>query len=84
MGLGKGHRPVKLFVGMFAGQEELFDTARSELGRAYGAVDHISPVWPFDFTTYYAEEFGEPAQAVPQFLGVDRCRQVARGEALYE
>jgi len=76
MGLGKGHRPVKLFVGMFAGQEELFDTARSELGRAYGAVDHISPVWPFDFTTYYAEEFGE--NLLRQFLSFSELIDAAR------
>ncbi len=59
MHVGKEHRPVKLIVGMFTGQEELFDTARTELRKAYGPIDHISPVWPFDFTTYYAEEFGE-------------------------
>lgn len=59
MGVAKEHRPVKLIVGMFTRREELFDTARTELGEAYGAADHISPVWPFDFTSYYAEEFGE-------------------------
>lgn len=59
MGLPKEHRPVKLIVGMFTAQETLFDTARMELAKAYGPVDHTSPVWPFDFTTYYAEEFGE-------------------------
>ena len=59
MGLTKEHRPVKLFVGMFTAEERLFDAARRELAGAYGAVDHVSPVWPFDFTTYYADEFGD-------------------------
>ena len=59
MGVAKEHRPVKLFVGMFTEREELFDTVRIELSKAYGPVDHVSPVWPFDFTTYYAEEFGD-------------------------
>jgi hypothetical protein len=59
MGTAKEHRPVKLFVGMFTEREELFDSAGIELGKVYGPVDHVSPVWPFGFTTYYAEEFGE-------------------------
>jgi hypothetical protein len=59
VGLVKEHRPVKLIIGMFTAQETLFETARVELSGSYGPVDHVSPVWPFDFTTYYAEEFGE-------------------------
>ena len=59
MGLAKEHRPVKLFVGMFTAEKRLFDAARRELAGAYGAVDHVSAVWPFDFTTYYAGEFGD-------------------------
>jgi hypothetical protein len=59
LGLAREHRPVKLLVGMFTGHKELFDAARTELAKAYGPVDHISPVWPFDFTSYYTEEFGE-------------------------
>lgn len=59
MGLAREHRPVKLIVGMFTAQETLFDTARHELSQAYGPVDRVSPVWPFDFTSYYADEFGE-------------------------
>jgi hypothetical protein len=59
MGLAEEHRPVKLIVGMFAAEERLFDAACAELVESHGPVDHASPVWPFDFTTYYAEEFGE-------------------------
>jgi len=66
VGLAKEHRPVKLIVGMFTAQEELFDALRSELGKAFGVVDHASPVWPFDLTTYYGEEFGD--DLVRQFI----------------
>jgi hypothetical protein len=59
MGIPQVHRPVKLIVGMFTAQERLFDAACTELTESYGPVDHVSPVWPFEFTTYYAEEFGE-------------------------
>jgi hypothetical protein len=52
-------RPVKLIVGMFAPREGLFEAPRRELTEAYGPADHVSPVWPFDFTAYYAQEFGE-------------------------
>jgi hypothetical protein len=66
VGRAKKHRPVKLIVGMFAPREELFETARGELEDAYGLVDHTSPAWPFDFTTYYTDEFGE--NLLRQFL----------------
>jgi hypothetical protein len=69
VGLAKEHRPVKLIVGMLTAQETLFETARAELGGPYGPVDHVSPVWPFDFTTYYAEEFGE--KLLRQFLAFE-------------
>ncbi len=39
--------------------EGLFGEARAALVKVYGPVDHISPLWPFDFTSYYAEESGE-------------------------
>jgi hypothetical protein len=69
VGLAKEHRPVKLIVGMFTAQETLFETARVELSGSYGPVDHVSPVWPFDFTAYYAEEFGE--KLLRQFLAFE-------------
>jgi hypothetical protein len=66
MGLAREARPVKLIVGMISPREELFAAARRELTAAYGQVDHVSPVWPFDFTAYYAPEFGE--NLLRQFL----------------
>jgi hypothetical protein len=76
MGMAKEHRPVKLFVGMFTQREELFDTARTELSSTYGPMDHISPVWPFDFTTYYADEFGE--NLLRQFISFSELIDAAR------
>lgn len=66
MGLARGARPVKLIVGMIAPREELFVAARRELTTVYGQVDHVSPVWPFDSTAYYAQELG--ANLHRQFL----------------
>ncbi len=75
MGVAKEHRPVKLFVGMFTAREELLDAADSKLREAYGPVDHRSPVWPFDFTAYYAEEFGE--NLLRQFITFSRLIDAA-------
>ena len=66
MGLPKEHRPVKLIVGMIAPREQLFEAARGELTEVSGPVGQASPVWPFDFTTYYAQELG--ADLLRQFL----------------
>jgi len=59
MGESKGHPPVKLIVGMFTAQPELFDVAEARLSAEFGPTDYESEVLPFDTTTYYAAEFGE-------------------------
>jgi hypothetical protein len=76
MGLAKEHRPVKLIVGMVTASEELFDGARARLSEVYGPVDHVSPVWPFNFTNYYAEEFGE--NLLRQFLSFQELMDPTR------
>jgi hypothetical protein len=76
MGTPKDHRPVKLFVGMFTGEDELFEVAGRELGKVFGPADHVSPVWPFDFTAYYATEFGEGL--LRQFVSYARLVDPAR------
>ena len=76
MGLARGARPVKLIVGMIAPLEQLFEAARRELTGAYGPVDRVSPVWPFDFTAYYAQEFGE--NLLRQFLSFVELMDPAR------
>jgi hypothetical protein len=76
MGIPREHRPVKLIVGMFTAQERLLAASRAELVDTYGPVDHVSPVWPFEFTTYYAEEFGQGL--LRQFLSFQSLLDPAR------
>jgi hypothetical protein len=76
MGIPREHRPVKLIVGMFTAQERLFAAACAQLVEAYGPVDRVSPFWPFEFTSYYAEEFGEGL--LRQFLSVHSLMDPAR------
>jgi len=59
MGESKGHPPVKLIVGMFTAQPELFGVAEDRLSAEFGPIDYESEVLSFDTTTYYAAEFGE-------------------------
>jgi len=76
VGQAREHRPVKLIVGVFTAREELLGAVRAELRESYGAVDHVSPVWPFDFTSYYAEEFG--ANLLRQFFTFSELIDPAR------
>jgi hypothetical protein len=51
-------KPVKLVVGLLAGDVDLLRRARQLLIHDYGAVDLESDVWPFDQTDYYEPEMG--------------------------
>lgn len=53
-------RPVKYFVGILVADASRVDYARALLEGALGPVDQASPVWPFDYTDYYAHEMGAP------------------------
>lgn len=59
MGIITGPGPVKLFVGMLSNDVTLFDRMKERLQDIYGPVDLESPVWPWEYTHYYAEEMGE-------------------------
>jgi len=50
---------VKLFVGMLSNDESLFAEMENELRSAYGNIDFVSPVWPWEHTKYYSKEMGE-------------------------
>src|SRR5262245_18380110 len=50
--------PVKLFIGVLVADRALVDEVEARLVGAYGAVDHRSPIIPFDFTDYYEPEMG--------------------------
>ncbi|MDI6751312.1 MAG: DUF4416 family protein [bacterium] len=60
MGVCKPPEMVKLICGMLTANRSLFDTACSILARRFGEIDFISETIPFDSTTYYNEELGEP------------------------
>jgi hypothetical protein len=60
MGICKPSESVKLISGMLTANKGLFDTACSLLAKRLGEIDFISQILPFDSTTYYNEELGEP------------------------
>jgi hypothetical protein len=54
----KEPRPVKLIAGILACDERCMAAARSCLESALGSIDLASDIWPFDQTSYYADEIG--------------------------
>jgi hypothetical protein len=50
---------VKLIAAIMVTQTDLIDEAMSFLSSSYGAVESISPVFPFKYSRYYSEEMGE-------------------------
>ena len=58
MGTIRTVEPVKLICGIIAAGPEVLAAAQERLRTAFGPVDVESPVWPFDFTDYYATEMG--------------------------
>jgi len=49
---------VKLIAGILACDEEVLSAARTSLEAALGEIDLVSDIWPFDQTSYYADEIG--------------------------
>jgi len=58
MGVLKSAAPVKLLVGMIAGQPGLFEEVRPFLTARFGPIDLESPVYAWNHTTYYEKELG--------------------------
>jgi len=52
--------PVKQVVSLISRGKDLIAVAESELSREYGRIDFMSRLIPFDRTTYYHAEMGEP------------------------
>jgi hypothetical protein len=50
--------PAKLFVGMLAQHPQQFLLAAESLGKFYGPIDFESISQPWNYTDYYAREFG--------------------------
>jgi hypothetical protein len=59
MGVTRQPSPAKLFTGLLAGDQGLFDEADRVLEETFGPIDLSSPVWPFTNTDYYRDELGE-------------------------
>jgi len=51
---------VKLICGMIAAEVSLFDPAVDLLTTAFGSVDIVSQIMPFDLTDYYNRQMGSP------------------------
>ena len=58
----KPSKPAKLIIGFFLGNKELCERVIESLVNLYGQADIISEWMPFDQTTYYAPEMGQPLQ----------------------
>jgi hypothetical protein len=58
MGSAKGPPPAKLVMAMLATRQEWFDRAEGALQTCFGPIDYRSAVLPFDYTSYYEDEFG--------------------------
>ena len=59
--MGDPVRPqvVKLFTGVLCGKPELLADIRQLMEQEFGAVDYVSPSFPFDLTNYYESEMGK-------------------------
>jgi len=58
MGPIKEPPPVKLIASIFTGDATLLAVARGALVNRFGAIDYQSELLPFNYTSYYAREFG--------------------------
>ena len=50
--------PVKLVSGFIFKERKPLNLAKSLLNKHFGAIDFVSPVFSFNYTGYYEEEFG--------------------------
>lgn len=53
-------KPAKLIIGLFTRKLEVMTAVVAELLNGFGPIDLVSPIFPFDFTTYYEKEMGSP------------------------
>jgi hypothetical protein len=66
MGGFRAPLPVQVIVGIIANSAEDLPAIRATIAETWGPVDVESPVWPFNFTDYYAREMG--GELVRQFV----------------
>jgi len=60
MSLPQEPKPGKLVIGLFMQDRALFDVLAGDLSTAFGGLDMVSSWLPFNYTTYYTPEMGEP------------------------
>lgn len=53
-------KPAKLVIGLFTQKQKRLAAVAVDLMESFGSIDMISPLFPFDFTTYYEKEMGSP------------------------
>lgn len=53
-------KPAKLVIGLFTQKQKRLAAVAVDLMESFGSIDMISPLFPFDFTTYYEKEMGFP------------------------
>ena len=51
---------AKLMIGIFMKDRKLLKPVATALSKVFGAIDMVSPWYPFDFTIYYHREMGFP------------------------
>jgi hypothetical protein len=59
MGSLRSFSPVKLFAGILVSDAKYVTEVETRLTAEFGAIDHRSPVIPFDFTDYYEKDMGD-------------------------
>ena len=60
MSLPQEPKPGKLVIGIFMKDRLLFETLALDLTTSFGTLDMVSSWLPFNYTTYYKAEMGEP------------------------
>jgi len=74
MGAVKAPMQVQVVVGLIVNPAEDLGAVRAAVVEAFGPSDMESPVWPFDFTDYYAREMG--TGLLRQFLALEELTAV--------
>ncbi len=60
MSLPQPPGPAKLVIGLFMREKDLLAPLTHDLIEKFGAIDLLSPWFPFDYTNYYESEMGSP------------------------
>jgi len=66
----KPPKPVKLFVGILAANEDALGRVAGALEIEFGEIDLQSDVWPFTQTDYYKDQTGP--NILRQFVSIDK------------